>query len=164
LVGHSPYYSLESESLRKASEDLPFPTGERTELISAEFNNLTFIEKYGYLFGSLIQVEYNINDGVRIKFNTSSSSNIKLLSELIEEVNQNKGILVHQEFSKTRLDSLAQILDKIYPEEQYTTKEGKKKLENIEEALADAFDRHNLYLQKASINKRQSIIRNYITT
>jgi hypothetical protein len=88
LVGHSPYYSLESESLRKASEDLPFPTGEKTELlISAEFNNLTFIEKYDYLFGDLIKVEYNTNDGVRIKFNTTSSRNIKLLSDLIEEVN-----------------------------------------------------------------------------
>ena len=163
LVGHSPYYNLNDQKLRKASEDLPFPTGETTELITSETNNETFIEKYRYLFGDLIKLEYNLNDGIRVTFDTNSTEHIRILSELIEEVNSNKGILIHQNLSEDRLDALAVALSRIYPEEQYDGP-GKFRLENIEKALQKAFDRHDLYVQKANVNKRQFIIRNYITT
>lgn len=164
LVGHSPYYSLENQTLRQASENIPFPTGEKTELIKADFNHETFIEKYKDLFGTLIKVRYNLNSGLSITFDTSSVENINKLSELIQEINDNKGILVHQNLDSTnRLTPLAVALSRVYPEEDYAGN-GKYKLNNIEEVLQKAFDQHNLYLQKANVNKRQSIIRNYITT
>ena len=76
FVGHSPYYSLENETLRAASESLPFPTGESTNLVETQNTKNTFIEKYKDLFGKLIKIEYHLNDGLKVTFDTSTVENI----------------------------------------------------------------------------------------
>ena len=81
LQGHSPYYSLETEDMRKASEDLPFPTD--IELTTKEIDDIKesslaklFVE--GYIgnenSNTVLQIykEKLNNDPVEVRLNLSS--------------------------------------------------------------------------------------------
>ena len=165
FVGHSPYYSLENETLRAASESLPFPTGESINLVETQNTKNTFIEKYKDLFGKLIKIEYHLNDGLKVTFDTSTVENIQELGKLIEDVNTN-GLLVHKknkngQMNETFVKRIEKILAEQLPEEFINNEQIR---DSFESAIQQAFDKHNLYLQKSNTEKRQSIIRNYITT
>jgi len=88
LEGHSPYYILDDETRRKASEEIPFPTGRNVTTQETDIVSETTLNEMLNTFigpkdsGALIEI---YKDGINnrppvIKLNLSNPLNIHLLS------------------------------------------------------------------------------------
>jgi hypothetical protein len=96
LEGHSPYYILDDETRRKASEDIPFPTGRNVITSESDILKETSLhEMLGYYIGAkdsgaLIEIykERIDNKPPIIKLNLSNPLNIYLLSKMINYFNE----------------------------------------------------------------------------
>ena len=166
FVGHSPYYSLESPELRKASEDLPFPTGRKVELQESKNTNLRemstnsqFVNLMSEFANSLLVINISaISDEAFIRLNTSTPENIKQLAKLIEKVNQFGLDSIPENFCA----GVAAFLN-----EQYF--EGKDFIKNYHipqliDKIKKIVDDHNMYIHSLGQDQKERLIKNYAVT
>lgn len=170
FVGHSPYYKLESEELQKASETLPFPSGQKTELVEAYGKKSTlesFIddidvhsnEDYSaenVLLSAIFKTDVNekglfnifirSNGEVKLSLNLNSVKNIEKLKALLEE----KEIVKSGEGFKRTMATW---------EYKFTDEQ----IESLDQQLIEIINKHNLFLFKSPVTKRTNIARNYLT-
>lgn len=177
-VGHSPYYSLNSEEMRKISDLIPFPSGVKTELskfpineteenkhIYQTYNTLDSFLNKGY-FGilnkegkqSLINLNSFEDGTVEVTLNIDTPENLLKLVGFLNEINEfglvTKG--TNQEFQ-----IFAENLQKVFGKNigLFTV----DMCRSIILQIKGFVDKHNLYIQKSSAKKREQIIKNYVT-
>ena len=178
LQGHSPYYSLETEDMRKASEELPFPNDQKLSTIKIDDikeSSLARLFVEGYIgnenSNKVLQIykEKLNNDPVEIRLNLSSPVQIRQLSRLIKMFSKDK---VFKLCSDAVCSDMIATLNKkkLFPDMQEgevllgkNNKNGND-IRYIEEAIIRIINNHNKYLSKADPKKRESIIKNYATT
>lgn len=177
LQGHSPYYSLETEDMRKASEDLPFPTNQKlviTETDDVKESSLYKLIKSGIVgaegSGALIEVyKERINDKpLLIKMNLNNPSQIRQLSRFLKEFTKDGRFIMTSDALYAKMTNFLNMV--LFPNRQEgeilvgrNTKNGND-LKHLEESIIGIIDNHNEYLSKANPKKRESIIKNYATT
>ena len=190
LQGHSPYYSLESEDQRKASESLPFPNNRKlNETSSVKVSECTLenLIKEGIIGGagtnSLIEIfkgnkvgEKVLDNGeiieifnggitgkVNIKLNLDNPQQIKALGKLIERFNRS-GVFVKSEGVAT--NKLLQLInDSLFPgKAENEVLLNNKSIERIENTIINMINNHNTYLSRVNNRRREHIIKNYVTT
>ncbi len=166
-VGHSPYYNLESEELAIASELLPFPNGEKIQLVESE--NQSTLEKYfdeikvhddtdaetkllESIFGDELGQElFNLfikkNGEVKLNLNLNFVENIEQLAELLLE--------------KEVIKAGDTFINKLYNERGIVLTQ--KQVDSLNKQLVDIINKHNLYLNKSNVTKRTNISRNWLT-
>ena len=178
LQGHSPYYSLETEDMRKASEELPFPNDQKLstiEIDNIEESSLArlFIEGYiGNEYSNRVLQIYKErlnNNPVEVRLNLSSPVQIRQLARLIKMFSKDK---VFKLCSDAICPNMIAILNKkeLFPGMQEgevllgkNNKNGND-IRYIEESIIRIINNHNKYLSEANPKKRESIIKNYATT
>ena len=178
LQGHSPYYSLETEDMRKASEDLPFPTNQKLstkEIDDIKESSLAKLFVEGYIgnenSNKVLQVykEKLNNNPVEVRLNLSSPVQIRQLARLIQMFSKDKVFkLCSDALSPSMIATLNK--SKLFPDikegEVLLGKNNKNgnDIRYIEESIIRIINNHNEYLSKANPKKRESIIKNYATT
>lgn len=172
-VGHSPYYNLSNEETRKASDLLPFPTGQDTDIVSVNDPKKSTLGDFlahgflGFTHKSGMQSVFNIdvrnNGEVIVTLNNTDPQTIKIFAEILENINEsgfamlidNNGPLeaqynllttaINQNFNGTGI--------------QLTVEQ----VQDIEEQIIDIIDKHNQYVNKVKPQRREQIIKNYAT-
>ena len=93
LIGWSPYFSLESKEMLKASKQLPLPTGKTQEVVTGENTKHNFFEIYDKYFGTLFKTipigngKIKTIDGVpELQLDIYTPRGIELLSEFLRDV------------------------------------------------------------------------------
>jgi hypothetical protein len=190
LQGHSPYYSLESEDQRKASESLPFPNNRKlVESASVKVSECTLEQllKKGIIGGegtnSLIEIfkgkkvkDKVLDNGdiieifnggiagkVNIKLNLNNPQQIRTLGKLIEDFNRS-GVFVKSE-GVARNSLLKLINDSLFPgKAENEMLLDNKSIERIENTIINMINNHNTYLSRVNDRRREHIIKNYVTT
>lgn len=178
LQGHSPYYSLETEDMRKASEELPFPNDQKLSTIEIDDTKESslarlFIEGYiGNEYSNRVLQIYKErlnNNPVEVRLNLSSPVQIRQLARLIKMFSKDK---VFKICSDAICPNMIAILNKkeLFPGMQEgevllgkNNKNGND-IRYIEESIIRIINNHNEYLSEADPKKRESIIKNYATT
>ena len=172
-IGHSPYYNLSNSETRKASDTLPFPTGQDTKIISVnepkqstlgEFLTngfLGFTHKLGVQ--SVFNIDVRNNGEIIVTLNNSDPQIIKLFSEILENINENGfGMLIDNNGPlEAQYNLLTTAINQRFNETgiQLTVEQ----VQNIEEQIIDIIDKHNQYINKLKPKKREQMIKNYAT-
>lgn len=172
-VGHSPYYNLSNEETRKASDLLPFPTGQDTDIVSVNDPKKSTLGEFlahGFLGlthkhekQSVFNIDVRNNGEVIVTLNNADPQTIKIFAEILENINEsgfamlidNNGPLeaqynllttaINQNFNGTGI--------------QLTVEQ----VQDIEEQIIDIIDKHNQYVNKVKPQRREQIIKNYAT-
>lgn len=172
-VGHSPYYNLSNEETRKASDLLPFPTGQYTDIVSVNDPKKSTLGEFlahGFLGlthkhekQSVFNIDVRNNGEVIVTLNNADPQTIKIFAEILENINEsgfamlidNNGPLeaqynllttaINQNFNGTGI--------------QLTVEQ----VQDIEEQIIDIIDKHNQYVNKVKPQRREQIIKNYAT-
>ena len=169
-AGHSPYYSLQSKALQKASEKLPFPTNKELT-IEYDLENST-LNKYFDLFqddtktdaetdflSKLIQSDIDqLSEGLlKVFIDKNGEPHLSLSTKTIQDIYNLSNILSESTFIK--LSSYEDFKQKY--KETYGLELTNEQIEKIEDQLIDIINKHNLYLLNSSDSKRKEIAQNY---
>lgn len=167
-VGHSPYYSLANEDMRKASDLLPFPSG-----VSAERNTAESVGKstlalllsnqyFGFTHKEGLQSIFNLdvrNDGtVKVGVNLDSPQAFARFAQFLTHINEDGLLALDSE--QDYLTIARAMSDKFGTS---GVQFGINAIKSIEEQIKNIADTHNLYISKAKPKKREQIIKNYVT-
>jgi hypothetical protein len=165
-VGHSPYYSLASEDMRKASDAIPFPSGVKTEPkivknikdstigMLANRGYFGFANKYG--MRSLFDLDTRNDGTVNVKLNLETPYDIQRFGQFLTMINEEGfNITNDAEYTKFALALADRYKD--------TGKLTLSMIGSITNQLIKIIDNHNLYIDKSKPKKREQIIKNYVT-
>lgn len=166
--GFSPYYQLNNEILEKASQELPFPTGQKVKVETGRVSTLsnylddidistdldvsaetTLLEAlWGKPLGKgLFNFYFNKRGDVKVSLNLNSAENIAKLGELLSL----KTIInINSDF----IDSFKTWFNvDITPDQE----------ESINKQLEQIINAHNMYLTKLPGSRKIAVFRNYLT-
>lgn len=165
-VGHSPYYNLNTEELRKESDKLPFPTGIETkikEVDKIQDSTLGYLFQFGFLgFSNKLEGQsiFNFNpkiDGtVKVELNLDSPQNLIRFKEFLEKINK-------EGFNTTTTPEYLKFVRALAERFPGTGQFTMEMVGSINEQLKKIVDNHNLYIRKSKPKQREQIIKNYVT-
>lgn len=165
-VGHSPYYNLANEEMRKASDTLPFPSGIKTEtrpVASIKDSTLGILIQHGYFgfankFGtsSIFDLDTRKDGTVEVKLNLNTPQDFQKFGQFLTIINED-GFSVTNEAEYAKF---ARALANQFKDTGILTME---MIGSITDQLIKIVDNHNLYIEKAKPKKREQIIKNYVT-
>lgn len=172
-VGHSPYYNLSNEETRKASDLLPFPTGQDTDIVSVNDPKKSTLGEFlahGFLGlthkhekQSVFNIDVRNNGEVIVTLNNADPQTIKIFAEILENINENGfGMLVDNNGPlEARYNLLTTAINQNFNGTgiQLTVEQ----VQDIEEQIIDIIDKHNQYVNKVKPQRREQIIKNYAT-
>ena len=164
--GYSPYYNIQTEDLRKVSDTLPFPTGEKVKVEKVDtIKNTTIVENINDIYLTTKQENQGligitlIGDNAHVEFNLNTPENIYKVGQLISKLSNGINII---ENTNGLAAGLSDYLSKKYNIGGFTISENQAK--QIQEQLINLVDNHNTYLSKVHSKKRERILKNYIVT
>ncbi len=169
FVGHSPYYSLNTQEQMEESSKIPFPTGQDLTINSDGNPTLETLFDYFKVPGKMTEEDklleglFGISgDGllkvvktgeyVSLKFDLRSVNNIRQLVTLIEMLNRG---------GFTKLRNIPRFIEDF--NSVYGVVLSDQNVLDIEEQLIELVNKHNNYVKKANFNKKAEISQNYMT-
>ena len=165
-VGHSPYYNLANEEMRKASDTLPFPSGIKTKtkpVANIKDSTLGILIQHGYFgfankFGtsSIFDLDTRKDGTVEVKLNLNTPQDYQKFGQFLTMINED-GFNVTNEAEYAKF---ARALADQFKDTGILTME---MIGSITDQLIKIVDNHNLYIEKAKPKKREQIIKNYVT-
>ena len=165
-VGHSPYYSLANEDMRKVSDKIPFPTGTKVKenIVKAKNTTLASLMNQRLLgrtnkegMNSLFNIDVRKDKSIQVTPNLTTPENIIQFAQFLEDINKNG----FNSASDTDYYAVAQAMNA-----QFGGKDvdfGINMVKEIAEQIKDIINKHNLYLTKLKPKKREQVIKNYAT-
>ena len=165
-VGHSPYYNLSNEDMRKASDTLPFPSGVKTQtktVGSIKDSTIGILVSRGYFgfankFGmrGLFDLDTRNDGTVNVKLNLETPQDFQRFGQFLTMINEDGfNVTNDAEYTKFALALADRYKD--------TGKLTLPMIGSITDQLIKIIDNHNLYIEKAKPKKREQIIKNYVT-
>lgn len=165
-VGHSPYYNLSNEDMRKVSDTLPFPSGIKTQtkpVDSIKDSTIGMLVSRGYFgfankFGmrGLFDLDTRNDGTVNVKLNLETPQDFQRFGQFLTMINED-GFNVTNDAEYTKF---ALALANRYKDTGILTL---PMIDSITDQLIKIIDNHNLYIEKAKPKKREQIIKNYVT-
>lgn len=152
FVKWSPYMKLDSIDLLRASEYLPFPTGNAATTV--EYSQDEELELLNIINISAKINLFTLNESKKLSYRLRNTSQIYQLSVLIKFINKHG-------LPKLNPQTLQTYLASQYSGEQLSTYSDL--FNQIINSLQSIVDKHNLYLDKTNSNKKDAAI-NFAST
>ena len=172
-VGHSPYYNLSNEETRKASDLLPFPTGQDTNIVSVNDpgkSTLGDLLAHGFLgftnkleMQSVFNIDVRNNGKVIVTLDNTNPQTIKIFAEILEKVNEEgfKILIGDNGPLNNEYTRLTLAMQRRFANSGVLL--NISQVQDIEEQIIDIIDKHNQYVNKVKPQRREQIIKNYAT-
>lgn len=155
----SPYADLTNVEMRKASENLPMPTGEEVEIQeSDDINECTdLFKKYGDLFNIRVAQDYDKKTGeytpsnteVAISLNINTPEQLSRFGQMLKEIK-----VIH-------IPSNGYIPQFMKEVSSLFVIKNREQFNSIFQKLKEIVDHHNLYLDRIDKDKLSTIVNNY---
>lgn len=156
----SPYANLTNVEMRKASEQLPIPTGETIQIQESDNIDecLYLFKKYGDLFNFTTVYTYNketkeyipdLNE-IDVSLNVKNAQQLSKLAQFLKEIKVIN--MPSNQYHTKFMEALPNLTTVIKNDKQF--KDLFSKIKNI-------IDNHNLYLDKVHRGRLSTIINNY---
>lgn len=155
----SPYADLTNVEMRRASENLPMPTGEEVEIQeSDDINECTdLFKKYGDLFNIRVTQDYDKKTGeytpsnteVAISLNINTPEQLSRFGQMLKEIK-----VIH-------IPSNGYIPQFMKEVSSLFVIKNREQFNSIFQKLKEIVDHHNLYLDRIDKDKLSTIVNNY---
>lgn len=155
----SPYADLANVEMRKASENLPIPTGEEVEIQESDnINECTdLFKKYGDLFNIRVAQDYDKKTGeytpsnteVAISLNINTPEQLSRFGQMLKEIK-----VIH-------IPSNGYIPQFMKEVSNLFVIKNREQFNSIFQKLKEIVDHHNLYLDRIDKDKLSTIVNNY---
>lgn len=155
----SPYADLTNVEMRRASENLPMPTGEEVEIQeSDDINECTdLFKKYGDLFNIRVAQDYDKKTGeytpsnteVAISLNINTPEQLSRFGQMLKEIK-----VIH-------IPSNGYIPQFMKEVSSLFVIKNREQFNSIFQKLKEIVDHHNLYLDRIDKDKLSTIVNNY---
>lgn len=155
----SPYTDLTNVEMRKASENLPMPTGEEAEIQESDnINECTdLFKKYGDLFNIRVAQDYDKKTGeytpsnteVAISLNINTPEQLSRFGQMLKEIK-----VIH-------IPSNGYIPQFMREVSSLFVIKNREQFNSIFQKLKEIVDNHNLYLDRIDKDKLSTIVNNY---
>lgn len=155
----SPYSNLTNVEMRKASENLPMPTGEEAEIQESDnINECTdLFKKYGDLFNIRVAQDYDKKTGeytpsnteVAISLNINTPEQLSRFGQMLKEIK-----VIH-------IPSNGYIPQFMREVSSLFVIKNREQFNSIFQKLKEIVDNHNLYLDRIDKDKLSTIVNNY---